>query len=78
MRHLKQEMHGSVIVFRFILLLRELGMCQSYLGLKLQNLRLLGKKARGNKGYKKVLSEFDKIIGLEKIRAIHLNDSKTD
>ena len=24
------------------------------------------------------MSEFDKIIGLEKIRAIHLNDSKTD
>ena len=36
------------------------------------------KKLGGNKGYKNVLSEFDKIIGLEKIRAIHLNDSKAD
>jgi len=39
---------------------------------------MAGYDIRGNKGYKKVLSEFDKIIGLEKIRAIHLNDSKTD
>ena len=30
------------------------------------------------KGYKKTLSEFDKIIGLEKIKAIHLNNSKSD
>ena len=30
------------------------------------------------KGYKKTLSEFNKIIGLEKIGAIHLNDSKSD
>lgn len=29
------------------------------------------------KGWEKVLDEFDKVIGLEKIGAIHLNDSKT-
>lgn len=37
-----------------------------------------GYDIRGVKGYKKILSEFDKIIGLKKIKAIHLNDSKTD
>ncbi len=37
-----------------------------------------GYDIRKAKEYKKTLSEFDKIIGLEKIKVIHLNDSKTD
>jgi len=37
-----------------------------------------GYDIRKAKEYKKTLSEFDKIIGLKKIKAIHLNDSKSD
>jgi deoxyribonuclease IV len=30
------------------------------------------------KGYKKIMADFDKIIGLKKLKVIHLNDSKTE
>ena len=36
-----------------------------------------GYDIRGYKGYKKVLQEFDQTIGLDKIGAFHINDSKT-
>lgn len=36
-----------------------------------------GYDIRGYKGYETVLKEFDKIIGLHRIRTIHVNDSKT-
>jgi len=42
------------------------------------HLFMAGYDMRDNKGYKAVLAKFDKMIGLEKIKAIHLNDSKTD
>ncbi len=37
-----------------------------------------GYDIRTIKGFKKVLDEFDKIIGLDKLQIFHLNDSKTD
>ena len=37
-----------------------------------------GYDIRKAKEYKKTLLEFDKIVGLKKIKAIHLNDSKSD
>jgi len=40
------------------------------------HLFMAGYDIRGYEGYQKVLEEFDKIIGIEKIKAIHLNDSK--
>ena len=36
-----------------------------------------GYDIRGYKGYAKVLQEFDQIIGLDRIGAFHINDSKT-
>lgn len=36
-----------------------------------------GYDIRGYQGYEKVLERFDTIVGLDKLRAIHLNDSKT-
>ena len=39
---------------------------------------MAGYNIRGAKGYEKVSSEFDKIIGKQKIKVIHLNDSRTD
>ena len=36
-----------------------------------------GYDLRGYHGYEEVLKEFDATIGLDKIRAIHMNDSKT-
>jgi deoxyribonuclease-4 len=33
---------------------------------------------RGYQGYERVLKEFDATIGLDKLKAIHLNDSKTE
>jgi deoxyribonuclease-4 len=41
------------------------------------HLFMAGYDIRGYEGYQKILNEFDKIIGIEKIKAIHLNDSKT-
>ena len=41
------------------------------------HLFMAGYDIRGYKGWESVLNEFDKVIGLEKIGAIHLNDSKT-
>lgn len=41
------------------------------------HLFMAGYDIRGYKGWESVLNEFDKIIGIEKIGAIHLNDSKT-
>lgn len=35
-----------------------------------------GYEVRGYRGYDKILKEFDSVIGLDKLRAIHLNDSK--
>jgi deoxyribonuclease-4 len=37
-----------------------------------------GYDIKSKNGFKKVLDEFDKIIGLEKLVVFHLNDSKTD
>ena len=37
-----------------------------------------GYDIRDSQGYKKILTKFDQIIGLKKIKAIHLNDSKAD
>ncbi len=42
------------------------------------HLFMAGYDIRGYKGYEKVLNQFDRTIGIEKIKAIHLNDSKTD
>jgi apurinic endonuclease APN1 len=42
------------------------------------HLFMAGYDIRGYEGYQRVLEQFDKIIGIEKIKAIHLNDSKTD
>ncbi len=36
-----------------------------------------GYDIRGYRGYEKVLKKFDLIIGLDKLKVIHLNDSKT-
>lgn len=36
-----------------------------------------GYDIRGYKGYEEVLREFDRIVGLEQIQTVHLNDSKT-
>ena len=36
-----------------------------------------GYDIRGYRGYEKVLKKFDAIIGLDKLKVIHLNDSKT-
>lgn len=36
-----------------------------------------GYDIRGYEGYETVLREFDKIIGIKKIKTIHVNDSKT-
>ncbi len=36
-----------------------------------------GYDLRGYEGYKKVLEKFDTLIGLDRLQAIHLNDSKT-
>jgi deoxyribonuclease-4 len=33
---------------------------------------------RTEKGYEETLREFDRLIGIEKIRAFHVNDSKKD
>ena len=41
------------------------------------HLFMAGYDIRGYEGYQKILNEFDRIIGIEKIKAIHLNDSKT-
>jgi len=41
------------------------------------HLFMAGYDIRGYEGYQKILDEFDRIIGIEKIKAIHLNDSKT-
>jgi deoxyribonuclease-4 len=41
------------------------------------HLFMAGYDIREYEGYQKILNEFDRIIGIEKIRAIHLNDSKT-
>jgi deoxyribonuclease-4 len=32
----------------------------------------------GYKGYETIMNEFDKVIGIDKIKVIHLNDSKTE
>ncbi len=37
-----------------------------------------GYDIRGYEGYEKVLGKFDEIIGFDKIKVIHLNDSKTN
>ncbi len=37
-----------------------------------------GYEVRGYRGYEKIWKEFDSIVGLDKLRAIHLNDSKTE
>jgi len=37
-----------------------------------------GYDMRGYQGYERVLKEFDATIGLDKLKAIHLNDSKTE
>ncbi len=37
-----------------------------------------GYDMRGYQGYERVLKEFDATIGLRKLKAIHLNDSKTE
>ena len=50
----------------------KLGVC-----LDTGHLFMAGYDIRGYKGWESVLNEFDKIIGVEKIGAIHLNDSKT-
>lgn len=42
------------------------------------HLFMAGYDIRGYKGWESVLNEFDEVIGLEKIGAIHLNDSKTN
>lgn len=42
------------------------------------HLFMAGYDIRGYKGWESVLNEFDKIVGIEKIGAIHLNDSKTN
>lgn len=39
---------------------------------------MAGYDIRGYKGYERVLQKFDNLIGIDKIKAIHLNDSKTD
>ena len=36
-----------------------------------------GYDARGYRGYGKILKKFDVVIGLDKLKVIHLNDSKT-
>jgi deoxyribonuclease-4 len=36
-----------------------------------------GYEIRGYRGYEKILKEFDSVIGLDKLRAVHVNDSKT-
>lgn len=38
---------------------------------------IAGYDIRGYSGYKRVLDKFDKVVGLDKIKVIHLNDSKT-
>jgi len=50
----------------------KLGVC-----LDTGHLFMAGYDIRGYKGWESVLNEFNKIIGIEKIGAIHLNDSKT-
>jgi deoxyribonuclease-4 len=50
-----------------------LGVC-----LDTSHLFMAGYDIRGYRGWKSVLNKFDEVIGLEKIGAIHLNDSKTD
>lgn len=39
---------------------------------------IAGYDIRGYKGYNKVMNKFDNIVGLDKIKVFHLNDSKTD
>lgn len=51
----------------------KLGVC-----LDTGHLFMAGYDIRGYKGWESILNEFNKIIGIEKIGAIHLNDSKTD
>lgn len=72
---------GTMIGFRFEEIARilegvskseKLGVC-----LDTGHLFMAGYDIRGYKGWESVLNEFDKIIGIEKIGAIHLNDSKT-
>jgi len=50
----------------------KLGVC-----LDTGHLFMAGYDIRGYKGWESVLNEFNKIIGIEKIGAIHLNNSKT-
>lgn len=51
----------------------KLGVC-----LDTAHLFMAGYDIRDYKGWESILNEFNKIIGIEKIGAIHLNDSKTD
>jgi len=72
---------GTMIGFRFeeiAFILKEvqkpkmLGVC-----LDTGHLFMTGYDIRGYKGWNLVINKFEKVIGLEKIGAIHLNDSKT-
>lgn len=38
---------------------------------------MAGYDIRGYRGYERVMQKFDKVVGLDKIKVIHLNDSKT-
>lgn len=39
---------------------------------------IAGYRLHGYEGYETVLREFDKVVGVDRIRAIHLNDSKVE
>ena len=72
---------GTMIGSRFeeIALILEKAQKPELLGVCLDtgHLFMAGYDIRGYEGWESVLNEFDKIIGVEKIGAIHLNDSKT-
>jgi len=73
---------GTMIGFRFEhlnFILKKINKSQSIgICLDIGHLFSAGYNIGNVKGYKKTLSEFNKVIGLEKIKAIHLNDSKSD
>lgn len=39
---------------------------------------IAGYNIKGYQGYESVLDEFDKVVGLEKLKTFHLNDTKTE
>ena len=60
------------LILKRVLKSEKLGVC-----LDTGHLFMAGYDIRGYKSWESILNEFNKIVGIEKIGAIHLNDSKT-